>query len=219
MVSKKKDIYVNESNKRLYYTIIDECKRLGISPSDFMIKTSYEKLTSAGGLEAAGNYTPIKQDTDLLKDLIRLANNMQNNGIDGLNLSYILPYRYERGYITLPDIVNLYNLAFRINVILMQVPAIRDAFLMSDLKRNSIRYIESDEFGQFRGEFLTNLQYTTKKEQEKKEFYEKIQRENKIKEQWTREHPGIPYHLRDVRPEDLDFFLKVENGEWVEILE
>ena len=144
---------------------------------------------------------------------------MEVNGIDGLNLSYVLPYRYERGYITLPDIINLYNLAFRIKVILMQVPAIRDAFMMSDLKRSSIRYIESDEFKEFKDEFKTNLEYTTQKEKEKKEIYERLQEEKRIKIEWEKQHPGIPYHLRDVRPEDLDFFLKVENGEWVEILE
>ena len=208
-------LYLNSSNKKVW-DIINECQKKGISPSDYLCKKILEDQQPV--IE-----TP--KPKSLIERLIEIAREYEDKGIDGLDISYKLPYLYKKEEISKEDMIDLILFTQKLKITIEETGNFLEIFneLPIDSKRdimNKDKMVLFKKLLQFKlvaeSEKLDREQKQREKQRRLEEFNQK--REEEVR-QWLLDNPGKEYWMKGLSDEEVKEQLeqdsKILSGEWI----
>jgi len=155
-----------------------------------------------------------------VQQLIDIATEYEEKGIDGADISYKLPYMYSKGQISKEQMAYIILFAQKLKITIDETgnfAEILDEYPI-DSKRDIQNKPKMDQFKKILQLKLTKESDKLKKEKKKLEdqarLEDYIQKKKKEAEEWNKQHPDKPFWTKDLTDEEYEVELKIESGEY-----
>jgi hypothetical protein len=227
----KFNLYINSDNKRIW-NIIEDLKHEKVDISSYLcskIIEGYEKDNHHPMSEPIVK-APIKEKNHLIYDLAEIAKEAEENGIDGHDISYVLPHMYSNSEISKDDMTDLVSFIVKLYLTVVNTNEIKKIILANpDKFPNTKKDIDTKyRINEFKK--LLNLELfddidrkvlydEQKKKEEMEERNIKMIELNRQKlqierQQWEHENPGREFWTKGMSDEEIETSNKLLSGEW-----